>query len=177
MNKGMFSGYKEWIALGGGLKNEGYSFDDWMRLSNPEQSSGKLRVEAEKSWKSFNEKVTGGTLTEFVRSVDPDFMTRAGAIKQLAVQETIKRETISKTVIESHKKTESKELVKADLNYPMPVENWDLNPGQVSVDQKGNVKPKGTMQNLAKMLEFYGVTVRENLMRHKIEIVFHGKEQ
>lgn len=186
---GIFDDYPEWMRLGAGLKSEGYSFEDWLNLSDPQQRSGKLLAEAKRSWESFNGKVTGGTLTEYVRRVDPDFMTRSGAMKKIAAASEQNRQTVNAQVKEKIKpriesvdeKTADDNVTKEvsenapELHLPMPYEKWDMSPGHCKVDQKGNIKPQPTIQNLKRMLDFYGIEIKENLMTHKIDVVFKGK--
>lgn len=174
---GVFDDYPEWMRLGAGLKSEGYSFDEWLNLSHSSQRSGAQLMEAKKSWASFNGKVTGGTLTEYCRRVDPDFMTTRGAKKKIQESQeqqrvTNKPQSQQDPDTKEPPQAEKKEVVKRqDVNAMMPITKWDVDHCNIKHTEKGmKIIPKQTIVNYELMLNYYHIFVKENLMTHKIEI-------
>jgi P4 family phage/plasmid primase-like protien len=72
--KRCFDQYSEWIRLGMGLKNSGFSINDWKDLSWENVDDKSLA----KKWDSFgSNKITEGTLIYWAREIDPEFLLKS----------------------------------------------------------------------------------------------------
>jgi hypothetical protein len=71
---GVFDDYAEWIKLGGAMRAEGYSFDQWLSLSFSSQDVGEARYK----WDSFEamDKLSGGTLMHYARMATPELLQK-----------------------------------------------------------------------------------------------------
>lgn len=71
---GVFDDYAEWIKVGGALRAEGYSLEDWLALS----FSGQDHQEARYKWESFSgmNQLSGGTLMHYARIATPELLQK-----------------------------------------------------------------------------------------------------
>jgi hypothetical protein len=75
-HQGGFESYEDWLRLGGALKHEGFSVEDWQSLS-----WANARGDCSKKWNSLpTSQLTMGTLIFWARKADPDFMLRQSAV-------------------------------------------------------------------------------------------------
>ena len=83
-NQGGFESYEDWLRLGGALKHEGFSVEDWQSLS-----WGNARGDCSKKWNSLpTSQLTMGTLIYWARKVEPSFGAHARVGKPVVAAET-----------------------------------------------------------------------------------------
>lgn len=70
---GLLNEYADWIAIGTALKNEGYTFDNWVEISNPDVDV----AEMQRKWDGFAKHgTTNGTLVHFARMANPGLLLK-----------------------------------------------------------------------------------------------------
>lgn len=166
---GAFTNRDDWIYCGMALKAEGYSFEQWMELSWDNERE--LLSENRNRWNGFKaDKHSMGTLIHYAQVGDPGFKVR----KYASPSNSVNGQDIKKAEVGSG----------ARHFLAMPWERW-YQP-HVEVKEKKNPKtgeyfdvhiPKSTIENLEAMVGFYGITVKENLMKHSVEITIPGQDK
>jgi P4 family phage/plasmid primase-like protien len=75
-NQGGFSSYEDWLRLGGALKHEGFTVEDWQSLSWEN-----AREECLRKWNTLpTSELTMGSLVYFARKADPEFLVLQSAV-------------------------------------------------------------------------------------------------
>jgi putative DNA primase/helicase len=160
---GMFDDQGEWIKLGMALYAEGYTEQDWIGLSWP----GVDTQDTADRWRSFDKvrDVTGATLLYYIRQLNPAFM-----VKQDRTKIRISSADAAGTPIRPE------DLPAIDIAMPMELWREDHCVIKYEKDEEGNetdiikeFKVKPTIEQFRIMLDYYGISIRENLMIHKAE--------
>lgn len=150
-----------WMALRGALVREGFTLDDFIALS-----WGGANCAQE--WKRIDTArggTTGWSIIQWCQEVEPEAFTAPwfAKRKQLA---TGKR-------IEDHiEQAEKKGYPKTDQKMPKGLWREDHCKMKRVEDDDGKVHyeivgPKATLENFQIMIKYYGLEIREDLMRHK----------
>jgi len=118
-------------------------------------------------WNGFRaDRHTRGTLIHYARQFSPGFLTKRTALSAYSPETFVMSEA------------------KASLRLAMPHTSW-YQPHLITTRKKNaetgqmyeTHKPLATLANLEAMLAFYGISVRENLMKHEVETVIPGVDK
>jgi len=160
---GAFDEREAWIDCGMACKAAGFSFEQWMSLSWESEPSADNRSR----WNGFRaDRHTRGTLIHYARQFSPGFLTKRTALSAYSPETFVMSEA------------------KASLRLAMPHTSW-YQPHLITTRKKNaetgqmyeTHKPLATLANLEAMLAFYGISVRENLMKHEVETVIPGVDK
>lgn len=170
---GHFDTWTDWYRLAVALKGAGFTVGDFISLSHEDAAGEAVRV-----WDGIKtvRMITKGTLVYYARMVKPRLFNR-------------ELKTLSKDAYEELKEKRNAEVKKevamlkhkghiSVLDKIVPDDLWLSEHCLYKETEKGvTITPKTTIQNIRIMLDFYGIKVRENLMRHDIEITIPGVDQ
>lgn len=77
-HQGGFQSYSDWVSLGGALKHEGFTVENWQSLSWEN-----AREECPRKWNTLpTSELTMGSLVYWARKADPEFMVPQSALSQ-----------------------------------------------------------------------------------------------
>lgn len=150
-----------WMALRGALVREGFTLDDFVELSWPGANCAEewARIDTTRGG------ATGWSIIKWCRELEPEAFTAEWFAKRKEVVSTQKIEAHVETAkVKGYPKTDQKmpkELWREDHCKMKKVENED---GSVRWEITG---PKATLENFIIMIRYYGLEIREDLMRHK----------
>ena len=97
-NRGDFDEYSNWLKLGMGLYNDGYSLSDWLDLSSPDSAT-----DCANKWEGLTSKVSGGSLIHICRTVEPNFLKKGSLTPSRKLEIAIEKK---KEAIENNTETQ-----------------------------------------------------------------------
>ena len=168
---GFYNERDPWITAMHSMKIEGFPLEDFLLICHDDE---KTQKDARYYWGTAvpNGSAGMGTLIQHLRSLDPGFMKRP----------EVKNETPSHAPKTKDCITPPGEPMPTSVQ--MPWYNWFQPHVKIKEvtkkDKDGNKTdeatrtPLPTLENFEKMMQFYGITCRENLMKHKLEIHVPG---
>ena len=163
--EGHFDDRSKWLECGMAFKGAGLSFDDWMAISWDSEKANSS--ENRKRWDGFRaDRHTKGTLVHFARQFSPGFLVKRKAPENYTAHEATPQQA------------------RNSLLMSMPWSKW-YQPHVVVSHKKDPLtgqlnelhKPMATIANLEAMFDFYGIVIRENLMKHDVETLVPGVEK
>lgn len=153
-----------WVSLCGALLREGFTLDDFVLLSWPDANCAQewARVNPARSG------ATGWSIIKWCQEIEPEAFTAPW----FAERTRGKEKTIALEKIEKHVEAAQK------TGYPttdqkMPKDLWRKDHCKMRKIKDGDnerweiIGPKATLENFQIMIAYYGLEIREDLMRHK----------
>jgi biotin operon repressor len=184
-NSGEFASYADWTNCGIAMKACGFDVEDWKQITNKDVSDRTTTAK----WNGFKGSKSGkGTLVHYARKVDPNFLTK-GSLKNTVRPAPVVAPSSGSgngPVPPANPSTGtgpsgSGGNEPVDRTQPMPMNMWK------DVSSKWHKTPAspsgewvtvagGTISNFKIMLEYYGISSRENMMKHIQEVSVPGYE-
>lgn len=191
-NSGVFKGYGDWIRCGQALKASGFTIDDFRKITDSNVSE---RMIVSK-WDGFKpSKIGKGTLIEYARRSDPEFL-KPGSIKNSLYKPSFVSPSVSGGNGNGNIPpinpglqtggtggTNPPKDARLDFYTKMDVDDFPDFTSKWIVDHESAQTPKPlikiklpspTLRNFEVMLEKYGIDVKYNLMAHRPEITAPG---
>ena len=137
-SSGALKDYSDWLAVGTALKNEGYTFQNWVDVSDP----GVNIREMEYKWNTFDKVgTTSGTLVHFARMGNPGLLVRGESLNQMVQASVLDRNKPKATVTEKEIPVEPRSPYQA------------VKPGSAKIHQQFDCDQFG---NVTRVLYYYG---------------------
>lgn len=183
-DKGVFVSYGEWIKVGQALKASGFTIEEFKLVTDDNVSE----ITINNKWNSFKStKVTKGTLIEYARMADPNFLTK-GSVNGNGKSSgkvfssggsgnnggTVPPNTVGGNVPSQDPPKYLDFYERMDVNdFP------DFSQARKVTPTSNNTMiwiktARPTLHNLEVMLDKYGIKLRYNLMSHMPELEANG---